>query len=156
MTNAQRMALATMLVLGATPCGGKRASASPMPPTVIRAELERWREDFNAGRADHICDLFAHDLRYDFQGLPEQNYALLCDRLHRALANPTQSYHYGLDIKEIIVSGDLAVVRLTWTSILTEKDGRQVTEEEPGLDVFRRDTGGAWKIIRYMSYPETP
>jgi ketosteroid isomerase-like protein len=156
MTNAQRMILAVAVVLVTTPCGVKLSSASASPTTVIRAALERWRDDFNAGRPDHICDLFAHDLRYDFQGLPEQNYAFLCNRLHRALANHTQSYHYGLDIKEIIVSGDLAVVRLTWTSTLTEKDGRHVTEDEPGLDVFGRDTVGEWKIIRYMSYPENP
>jgi steroid delta-isomerase len=156
MANAWRITLAAALVLVTTPCGGTFSSASGNPTTLIRAALERWRDDFNAGRPGHICDLFAHDLRYDFQGLPEQNYALLCNRLHLALANHTQSYHYGLDIKEIIVSGDLAVVRLTWTSTLTDKDGRQVTEDEPGLDVFGRDTGGEWKIIRYMSYPANP
>jgi ketosteroid isomerase-like protein len=155
MKNARRMVLAFAVVLVAALCASKLSSASANPTTVIRAALEQWRDDFNAGRSDHICDLFAHDLRYDFQGLPEQNYALLCNRLHRALASQTQSYNYGLDIKEVIVSGDLAAVRLTWTSILTEKDGRQITEEEPGLDVFRRATGGEWKIIRYMSYPET-
>jgi hypothetical protein len=51
---------------GATLCGGTRSSADDDPATVIRAALERWRDDFNEGRADHICDLFAHDLRYDF------------------------------------------------------------------------------------------
>ncbi|SAL86302.1 hypothetical protein AWB74_07643 [Caballeronia arvi] len=61
------------------------------PAAIIRAALEQWRGDFNARRAAHICDLFAPDLRYDFHGLPEQTYPLLCDRLHRALANPTQS-----------------------------------------------------------------
>ena len=156
MTNARRMVLAVAVVLVSTLCANKRSSASANPTTVIRAALEQWRDDFNGGHSDHICDLFAQDLRYDFQGLPEQNYTLLCNRLHRALANHTQSYHYGLDIKEIILSGDLAVVRLTWTSTLTEKGGKPIIEEEPGLDVFRRDTGGNWKIIRYMSYPEHP
>ena len=156
MTKARRMASLATLTLLATLCGGNRLAAADDPTTVIRAALERWRDDFNAGRADHICDLFAHDLRYDFQGLPEQNYVLLCDRLHRALANQRQSYHYGLRIKEIIVSGDLAVVRLTWTSILTDNGGRQVTDDEPGLDVFGRQSDGGWKIIRYLSYPANP
>src|SRR5690348_17073481 len=75
----------------------------------IRTTLEQWRLDFNARKPDRICDLFAPDLRYDFQGLPEQNFEQLCDRLHRALADMTQTFHYGLRIKEIIVSEPMAV-----------------------------------------------
>jgi ketosteroid isomerase-like protein len=122
------------------------------PAAIIRTALEQWRDDFNARRAAHICDLFAPDLRYDFQGLPEQTYPLLCDRLHRALANPAQSIHYGLTIKEIIVSGRIAIVRLTWIST-TEEGGEQVTHDEIGLDVFGRQSDGSWKIIRYIAYP---
>ena len=103
---------------------------APMPTcaevdaeTAIRAALEQWRQDFNARKAEHICDLFAPELLYDFQGLPEQNYTLLCDRLHKALASETPNITYGLRIKEVIVSGDLAVVRLTWISTVTAADG---------------------------------
>ena len=113
MAKTRLMAVAASLMLVTTLCEDIQSSAADDPATVIRAALERWRYDFNAGRVDHICDLFAHGLRYDFLGLPEQNYTLLCNRLHRVLADHTQSYHYGLHIKEIIVSGDLAVVRLT-------------------------------------------
>ena len=112
--------------------------------------LETWRDDFNARRADHICDLFAHDLRYDVHGLPEQNYAQLCQRLHIALSDRSQSYHYDLHIKEIIVSGDLAIVWLTWTETATAK--RPSMEVQPGLDVFGMQSDGGWKIIRYMSF----
>ena len=92
-------------------------------------------------------------LRYDFYGAPERNYALLCERLHRALADTTQSLHYDLKIKEIIVSGNLAIVRLTWTSIVTAS-GKQEATDETGLDVFGRQPDGSWKIIRYIAYPE--
>ena len=122
----------------------------------IGAALEQWRLDFNARKADRICDLFAPELRYDFQGLPEQNYGLLCDRLHRALADTAKTFQYGLRIKEIIVSGSLAVVRLTWISTLTTGDGKSATDEEPGLDVFRQQPDGAWRIIRYIAYPANP
>jgi ketosteroid isomerase-like protein len=155
MTKVPRMLSMATLMLLAT-LDGNLSFAADDPATVMRAALENWRDDFNAGRAEHICDLFARDLRYDFQGLPEQNYELLCSRLHRALADPAQSFHYGLRIKEIIVSGDLAVVRLTWTSTLTDKDGHKVTDDEPGLDVFGRQGDGGWKIIRYLAYPANP
>jgi uncharacterized protein (TIGR02246 family) len=126
------------------------------PEIAIRAALEQWRQDFNARKAEHICDLFAPELLYDFQGLPEQNYALLCDRLHKAMASEAPNITYGLRIKEVIVSGDLAVVRLTWISTVTAADGTSKTDDEQGLDVFAKQPDGTWKIIRYIAYPESP
>jgi ketosteroid isomerase-like protein len=121
------------------------------PAANIRAALEQWRLDFNARRSANICGLFATDLRYDFRGLPEQNYSLLCNRLHRALSDTTASFHYDLRIKEIIVSGSLGIVRLTWISTLTA-NGNSDTHEEPGLDVFQKQADGRWQIIRYIAY----
>jgi ketosteroid isomerase-like protein len=121
------------------------------PAADIRAGLEQWRLDFNARRSANICGLFANDLRYDFRGLPEQDYSLLCNRLHRALSDTTRSIHYDLRIKEIIVSGSLAIVRLTWISTLTV-NGNSDTHEEPGLDVFQKQADGRWQIIRYIAY----
>ncbi len=151
-----RVAGAALLVSVVISAAGATPRAADDPAADIRAGLEQWRADFNARRAAHICDLFAPDLRYDFQGLPEQNYALLCNRLHRALGDHTKSFQYGLRIKEIIVSGSLAVVRLTWISTATGADGRSRTDEEPGLDVFQRQPDGSWKIIRYIAYPANP
>jgi ketosteroid isomerase-like protein len=135
---------------------GAEPRAAEDPAVEIRAALEQWRADFNVRRTAHICDLFAPGLRYDFQGLPEQNYRLLCARLHRALADRSKTLRYGLSIKEVIVSGSLAVVRLTWASTVTESDGRSATDDEPGLDVFQRQPDGRWQIIRYIAYPAHP
>jgi ketosteroid isomerase-like protein len=52
-----------------------------------------------------------------------------------------------------MVSGDLAVVRLTWTlKVRNEGASGDVTSEEVGLDVFRRQPDGRWKIIRYTAF----
>ena len=60
---------------------------------------------------------------------------------------------YSFDIKEIIVSGDMAIVRLVWTSRVSQDGSSQVIEtKEPGLDVFRRQPDGTWRIARYMAY----
>ncbi len=50
--------------------------------------------------------------------------------------------------------GDVAVVRLVWTLTITEKDGREIKSVEPGMDVFRQQADGSWKIVRYMAYEE--
>ena len=124
----------------------------------IAAALAQWTDDFNAGRADKVCDLFARDLRADFRGVPERGYQAQCDLLQRALADPTRRFSYALAIKEILVWGDTAVVRLDWTLTVRPRDrggdggaGESVTRE-PGLDVFRRQGDGRWRIVRYMAY----
>jgi ketosteroid isomerase-like protein len=125
----------------------------------IRAALEKWTIDFNARNSSQVCSLFAPDLVSNYQGQPEGNYDSLCARLKRSLDDPAKAYHYDLHIDEILVAGDLAVVRLKWTlkirreKVSQKKAPNDLTIEEPGLDVFRRQPDGTWKIARYMSYP---
>jgi steroid delta-isomerase len=120
----------------------------------IRAALMKWTADFNARNLGEVCDLFAPDLRYDFQGLPERNYDDICKLLHASLSDAGKRFTYSPPaIKEIIVAGDLAVVRLTWTlKVRNESTPGDVTSEEVGLDVFRRQPDGRWKIIRYIAF----
>jgi steroid delta-isomerase len=123
---------------------------------AIRATLTQWMADFNAGKVDKVCDLFARDLVAQYRGQGERGYDALCDLLKRSLGDRSKSYRYALAIKEILVEGDLAVVRLTWTLTVRGKDAvGETTAEEPGMDVFRRQSDGTWKISRYLAY-ESP
>ena len=122
---------------------------------AIRAALMQWMADFNAGRAEKVCDLFARDLVARYRGQPERGYDALCDLLKRSLADRGKTYSYALAIKEILVEGDLGVVRLTWTLTVRSKDAAETTSVEPGIDIFRRQADGSWKISRYMGY-ESP
>jgi steroid delta-isomerase len=143
--------LAVALLLGATSCAGP---ARQDDAATIRAALTAWMDDFNAGRADQVCGLFAPTLRFDFRGAPERGYADLCAQLHRALANPAQRFSYTVTINEVLVSGDLAIVRLVWHSTVRAGAANPVITDEPGLDVFGRQPDGSWKIIRYLAYDE--
>ncbi len=133
--------------------GAAAQSPASEAETAIRGALAQWTADFNAREAARICDLFAPDLVYDYRGFPERRYADLCALLHRSLADRTKQFTYALDIKEIIVSGDMAIVRLVWTLKVTLPGAATPVEsKEPGLDVFRRQPDGSWKIARYMGY----
>lgn len=135
-----------------------RAEPPEAAGQAVRAALETWTADFNAGRADAACALFAPDLRYDFRGFPERGYQAICDLLHRSLGDRTRRFSYALDIRETLVAGDLAVVRLVWTLTVARADGpgsdgaAEAASQEPGMDVFRRQPDGAWRIIRYIAY----
>jgi uncharacterized protein (TIGR02246 family) len=130
------------------------ASRAEEAAAEIRSALTAWMEDFNAGRADETCKLFAPDLRANVRGQPERGYDAQCELLKRSLADDTKTYAYALDINEIMVFGEFAVVRLVWTLTVKQKDGAETTSIEPGLDVFKKQPDGRWQIVRYMAYEQ--
>jgi steroid delta-isomerase len=148
-----RRALAVVAVCSVLSVGAAAQTPAAAAETAIRNALAQWTADFNAREAARICDLFAPDLVYDYRGFPERGHADLCALLRRSLADRTKQFTYALDIREIIVSGDLAVVRLVWTLTTTLPGAaKPVESKEPGLDVFRRQPDGSWKIVRYIAY----
>ena len=117
--------------------------------------MTQWMADFNQGKADKVCDLFAPDLKSDFQGQPERDFEQLCALLQKSLRDEARSFTYALDIKEIIVSGDMAAVRLVWTLTIEPKGGgAAIVTREPGLDIFRRQLDGSWKIARFLAFED--
>jgi steroid delta-isomerase len=129
------------------------AAEDASPEAAIRQALATWTTQFNARDTAGVCTLFAPGLRYNVQGLStEQTYRDMCDRLHRALTGRDVTYRYRLEIQEIIVSGDVAVVRLVWYDTVSRPGVPDVTSPEIGMDIFRRQDDGSWKIIRYIAY----
>lgn len=142
-----RRALAfALLALAALPAAARADDADD-----IRARLLQWTDDFNAKRIEPVCDLFSKELISTVRGQGDLGYTTRCDILTKSLADPARDFHYEVDIHEVIVSGDLAVVRLTWTLFVTPMN---VTAVEPGMDVFRKEADGAWRIVRYLSYED--
>jgi steroid delta-isomerase len=132
------------------------AAAAAQPPTgeaEVRAALKQWMEDFNAGRADKVCDIFAQALRADVDDFPERTFDVQCKLLQAVLSDPEHSLSYALDIKEILADGDMAAVRLVWTLTSKKKStGETKVTEEQGMDIFGRSSDGRWQIIRFMSF----
>jgi steroid delta-isomerase len=115
----------------------------------IRTRLERWAEDFNAGRKEAVCDLFSKSLVSDVAGQGEADYETRCRLLGRAIDDKARTFRYTPVIREILVEGDLAVVRLDWKLAVTPGD---INATETGMDVFRREADGVWRIVRFMAF----
>lgn len=130
------------------------AEGAESAEAAIRAALARWNAAFNAGDVSGVCDLFAPDLRYYASGLPEQTYDDMCSRLKAVVADTTRTLAYSPEIHEVIVTGDSAVVRLTWTLTIRTPGEPALTSVEQGMDYFRRQPDGSWKIARFVSYEE--
>jgi ketosteroid isomerase-like protein len=159
-TRLKRPIVSTLCAVGASfalilaPASRSIAQTPDIDQTAIRAVLAKWTNDFNARNAEEACSIFSTDLRYDYRGFPERNYTDMCDGLRRSLADRTKRYAYSLAVRDVLVSGDLAVVRLTWTLTITKPDARPEVSREPGIDVFKRQADGTWKIIRFIAYAE--
>jgi steroid delta-isomerase len=144
-------ALATALVLGTA------AAADPAADeAAIRARLEAWAAAFNARDAAGVCDLFAPDLVYSVPEIVDGTRDTMCGNLAAVLARPDIGLHYDPpEIREVIVEGDLAVVRLAWT-LESTVNGVQETNVEAGLHVFRRQPDGRWSIARFLAFTIPP
>jgi hypothetical protein len=80
--------IAIVLLSSATAARAQSAS----PEAEIRAALTQWMTDFNAGRADKACDIFAPSLRADNRGVPERDFDAQCKLLHSVFSDPKTSY----------------------------------------------------------------
>ena len=142
------LALAALLLAGAP---HPARADSDEDKAAITERLQRWAAAFNARDVPGTCDLFAPTLISTVPGALEGDRDAVCTRLAAVLAKPELQLQYSPDIREIEVSGDLAVVRLFWT-LTAQKDAERKTSREAGLDIFERQPDGRWSIVRFMSF----
>ena len=117
----------------------------------IRASLARWVEAANRGDWKEAVKIWAPDLIGWYPGTPDDTYAREIERAARGGAPRTR---YELEVKEVMVSGQLAVVRDVWTFTTKQESGRVLTEKVKSFEVWRRQPDGAWRICRWISAPE--
>jgi steroid delta-isomerase len=132
------------------------AESTESAAAEIRLALEKWQSAFNEQNESQVCEIFAPDLVANYQGAPERDYASLCQLLQTAVQDPEKTYHYSLNINEILVYGDAAVVRIEWTLDIEQDGAPKQTVEETAVDIFRHQSDGSWKISRYLAYPVSP
>lgn len=139
-----------------TGCGGT-TEARRDPATdraAIEAALRQWPSDFNAENLPAVCGLFADDAVLIYPDSPDRDHQEFCDRMRQQF-DSTNRFTYDVpDIREVIVDGDLATVRLIWKLTVSDASGTVLeTVEENGLDVFRRQPDGSWKIHISHAFP---
>ena len=137
-----------LIVTTFTPAHGDEAADR----AAITQRLQRWTADFNAKDPVGVCDLFAPDLAYSIPETVQGTQKTMCGNLATLLGKTDIQVSYkNPDIHEIIVAGDVVIVRLTWT-LTTEANGARDTTTEEGMDIFRRQLDGRWSIARFVAF----
>lgn len=120
---------------------------------AVRALVIRSGDAFNAKDPDAIIALYSRDVILTYPGIPDQDYATL-DAGYREMTNLPAGVTVTTvpAIEEIIVSGDLAVVRVAWnTTTVQAEPARRSTRQLRDMQVWRREADG-WKFFRGMHF----
>jgi steroid delta-isomerase len=134
--------------------GARRADAQLSDSQTIRRALEDWVVATNAGRRLQAAKIWTRDLIGWYPGEPDDTYEREMERARR-LEGVKPEMRTELTINEIMVSGDLAVVRDTWTFIRQTGSG-PARSSLRGFEVWRKQKDGSWKISRWISAPDPP
>jgi ketosteroid isomerase-like protein len=130
------------------------ASAHERDVETLRKAIIRSGEAFNAVDPEGILSQYARDVILSYPGIPDMDYDTLA-KAYAELRNrkPGVTEKTTPTIEEILVSGDLGVIRVMWTTVTTETDPpRQSTRHMKDLQIWRREKDGSWMFIRGMHY----
>lgn len=124
---------------------------------ALRALVIRSGEAFNAKDPAAIIALYSREVELTYPGIPDQDYATL-----EAGYREMTSLHAGVTvttaptIEEIIVSGDIGVVRVTWNTTTVQAQPAQTsTRQLRDMQVWRRAADG-WKFFRGVHFRVPP
>ncbi|WP_420128095.1 nuclear transport factor 2 family protein [Longimicrobium sp.] len=124
---------------------------------AVRALVIRSGDAFNAKDPDTIIALYSRDVILTYPGVPDQDYATL-DAGYREMTNLPAGVTVTTvpTIEEIIVSGDLAVVRVAWnTTTVQAEPAQRATRQLRDMQVWRREADG-WKFFRGVHFRVPP
>ena len=138
------MLLATLLAATACP---------PASETQVRAEFERWLAAYRARDLEGVMAIFAPEVRFEFQGSPDLDWAALRRNYAAEFAATAQS-EWRPQWDEVLIAGDLAIAFASWREHVG--GGGEPRAENRAVDILRRGEGCRWRIVRSSNYPLRP
>jgi ketosteroid isomerase-like protein len=142
--------------VGCSRGGVPTASPPAQAEAQVRAALAAWPEDFAAKRTTAVCGLFAPDVVLSYPGTKDRDFDAMCSHFRDLFAIRDRSFTYAApEIEEVVADRDTVVVRLVWTLTVADSSGKTLeVVREKGVDVFRRQPDGSWKIRISHAYPD--
>jgi uncharacterized protein (TIGR02246 family) len=119
----------------------------------IQERLDRYVAAFNGGDADAAAEAWADDSKQFAPGAPP---AVGRDAI-RESTRAVQQMSPQLELKsvDVLVEGNVAIETGTWSVKLQTPNGR-VEDGGPAVRVWRRGTGGVWRLYRDIWNSEQP
>ena len=136
--------------------GAAAAPDSGRDVAEIREAIVRGARAFEEGDPETILSRYARDIILSYPGIPDSDYETLAKGYAELRKRPaTVKATTVPTFDEILVSGDIAIVRVRWTTTIADAAaGRSATRRLKDLQVWRREPDGRWMFIRGMHYRE--
>jgi len=148
------------MIIGFLALIGSSVAATHCPvanESQVREEFNRWVKAYDARDLAGTMAIFAPEVRFEFQGSPEQDWKALEQGYVRSFARPGQTT-WVPTWDQVLVSDQLAAAYSTWRAVVTEPGSKpEVRAENRGVDVLKRDSDCRWRIVHSLNYPaKTP
>ena len=112
---------------------------------------------FNERNPDGILAHYAPDILVSYPNVADTDYAGFAEAFSGLRNRPPGLVSTKADIHEIIVSGDLAMVRVSWITTTKQADpAKEVTRRARDMQIWQRQTDGSWKFTRGLWFHEKP
>lgn len=139
--------LAFALLSAASSAAQDRGTAADVE--TLRSLIQQTAQAINAHDPDGVLAHYSKDVLVSYPGIPDTAYDGFA-RSYRQMMNPAITTRAVPTIDEILVSGDLAVIRMMWNTTITDKaTGQSSHRQAKDLQIWRRENG-SWKFFRGM------
>jgi ketosteroid isomerase-like protein len=132
------------------------ASAAHCPRATeqdVRARFELWNRAYAARDLRGTMAIFARDVRFQFQGAPDADWAALEKSYRQEFASPSR-IRWVPEWEQVVLSGGVAASFSRWRAIAKGKDGKdEVRADNRGVDILTRGPDCHWRIVRSLNYP---
>jgi ketosteroid isomerase-like protein len=147
-----RLLSCALVLLSMTACMTWPAGDQKADERAIRMALRDWVDAHNRGDEERASRIWAPGVTGWFPASDQFTTAAAAALLGVAATTASRST-YEVTIDEILLSGDLAVVRDTWqeTRHFGDSHARRVIRS---FEVWQRQSDHSWRITRWISAPE--
>src|SRR5437867_352027 len=113
--------------------------------------LMRWKDSYNARDLNGTLAPYDPAITGLYAGGSTDTFAKLRESYARSFAASDRQRTIDFELEEILTSGELAFVRDHWTSSMRTAH-EQTHRLSRGIEVWRKDVRGEWKLLHYLSY----
>ena len=146
-----RRTLSPLMLVVFAACQPAEHHAATTGPDIeaVRTWLDQVTAAVNAQSTEGTLELYANDAVFSPPDAPAVSIDELRAWYERLFAENT--FQFATEVLDVVVSGDLAVLRASYGETLTPQGGGEpATNDGIWLVVLRKQTDGSWKLWRDM------
>lgn len=145
-----RWTTATAIALLVPACGERLTPGNAADSAAVLAASEQYRQAWLQGDTAMALGRVADDIRILISGVPD---IVGKDAARALFVSEMATYRIptlNLNHQDVVVRGDHAIDIGTYMEVQVPKTGAPITGRGRFMTIWRRDSGGQWRIVRFM------